>query len=130
MSEAYSDDPSDPGETHDSAAQRLIREILGGSLTGGGVSQVYGAHIDSGDRKIVPIAKIGSTFGFGSGAGGRPGNDGEGGGGGGRINVQPLGYLEITEAGSKFKPVYDVTKLGILAILGGTLVLLAIIRRS
>ncbi len=61
---------------------------------------------------MVPVAEV--RFGFGGGGGGgagQPNEDGVvtgsggGGGGGGGGGVRPIGFIEITESGSRWVPV-------------------------
>ncbi len=69
---------------------------------------IYGEPITAGGVTVVPVAEV--RFGFGGGGGGGTGpstedgvtNTGGGGGGGG---VRPVGFIEITESGSRWVPV-------------------------
>ncbi|MEX0787123.1 MAG: spore germination protein GerW family protein [Dehalococcoidia bacterium] len=76
------------------------------------VSTIYGEPITAGAVTVVPVARV--TFGFGGGGGGGSGEgpreqggsgNGGGGGGGGGGAVLPIGYVEITEAGSRWVPI-------------------------
>ena len=49
------------------------------------------------DTTVIPVAR--ARYGFGAGTGD------EGSGGGGGVSVAPLGWIEITAAGSRFRPV-------------------------
>lgn len=89
--------------------QQSIGGILDNARAKGDVRRVYGEPVVRNGRTIMPVADIGSAFGFGSGASGEPGKEGEGGGGGGKVTGKPIGYLEITDDGSSFKPVYAVS---------------------
>lgn len=73
------------------------------------VSTIYGDPITAGAVTVVPVARV--TFGFGGGGGGGAGEgqserggsgSGGGGGGGGGGAVLPIGYVEITEDGSRW----------------------------
>jgi uncharacterized spore protein YtfJ len=75
---------------------------------------IYGEPITAGSVTVVPVAEV--RFGFGGGGGGgtgeQPGENGEvrtgsggGGGGGGGGAVEPVGFIEITEHGSRWVPV-------------------------
>jgi uncharacterized spore protein YtfJ len=99
------------------------------ALSRGDARRIYGEPVIRNGRTIVPIASVGSAFGFGSGSGGAPEAEGEGGGGGGKISGRPVGYLEITDEGSCFKPVYDVTRLGIWGIASTAFLLWMLIRK-
>lgn len=71
------------------------------------VTTVYGDPIVAGPVTVVPVARVQFGFGMGGGGGsgegpGQEGGSGYGGGGGGGGGVQPIGYVEITEAGSRW----------------------------
>jgi uncharacterized spore protein YtfJ len=75
---------------------------------------VFGEPVSSNGITIVPVADV--RFGFGGGGGSGSGTEsaadgepkvgsGSGGGGGGGGKVTPLGYIEITDGGSRWVPV-------------------------
>jgi uncharacterized spore protein YtfJ len=79
------------------------------------VRTVYGEPISANGVTIVPVAEV--VFGFGGGGGGGTGTgpsagpesalqggSGGGGGGGGGGVVDPVGYVEITDGGSRWVP--------------------------
>jgi len=75
------------------------------------VTTVYGDPITAGAVTVVPVAKV--QFGFGGGGGGGSGEGdaehggagtGGGGGGGGGGKVDAVGYIEISDAGSRWVP--------------------------
>lgn len=80
------------------------------------VRTIYGDPITASGVTIVPVARV--AFGFGGGGGsGRSGlpeseeggadrafGEGGGGGGGGGGVVRPVGYVEITDGGSRWVP--------------------------
>jgi uncharacterized spore protein YtfJ len=112
-----------------STIRQSIQEILDKASSKGDVRRVYGEPIERNGRTIIPVADIGFGFGFGSGSGGEGTQQGEGGGGGGKVSGKPVGYIEIAENGSEFKPIYDATKLGTLVILGMTFLLWRVTRK-
>jgi uncharacterized spore protein YtfJ len=80
----------------------------------------YGEPINANGVTVVPVAKV--SFGFGGGGGGGTGNTptngatepvadhavhgtGGGGGGGGGAAVKPLGYIEMTDIGTRWVPI-------------------------
>ncbi|AXC15271.1 hypothetical protein ACPOL_6027 [Acidisarcina polymorpha] len=63
-------------------------------------SNVYGNPIQAYDRTIIPVAKFG--YGLGATSGGRDGENVGGGSGGGGVGAKPAGYLEISEAGTRY----------------------------
>jgi uncharacterized spore protein YtfJ len=109
--------------------QQSIRGILDRAFQKGDVRRVYGEPVVRNGRTIVPVADVGMGFGFGSGSGGDPGKEGEGGGGGGKVTGKPIGYLEVTDDNSTFKPVYDATKIATWGIAATAFVLWMWIRR-
>lgn len=110
---------------------RTVERVLDRVLTVSDVRRVYGEPIREGNRTIVPVAQVQTRFGFGGGSGSGPDekSGGEGGGGGGTIAVRPLGYLEITEATTKFVPIVDTTRLAVIGTVVAGLVALFIVRR-
>lgn len=89
------------------AIQDVFHSITERLQSTANVKTIYGEPIVMGQRKIVPVAKVG--FGFGAGAGSRGGSKGEaaaksdeGGGGGGGCRITPAGVIEITDAGTRY----------------------------
>ncbi len=56
---------------------------------------------------IIPVAK--AAYGLGGGSGNKGGERGEGGGGG--VVVTPVGFIEITNEGARFRSITDPLKL-------------------
>ncbi len=107
--------------------QELLRELgqrLGGSAS---VKNVYGDPVTSGDRVVVPIAKVFYTYGGGGGT--RSEQEGSGGGGGGMVAAFPAGALEVTSTGTRFVGFHDTRILGLAMaagfVLGAVATLLA-----
>src|SRR5712692_1412714 len=67
-------------------------------------SVVFGEPVERGGVTIVPVAR--ARWGFGGGAGSRAGEGGGSGGGGGMM-VSPVGYIEMQEGQSRFRPIPD-----------------------
>jgi uncharacterized spore protein YtfJ len=68
--------------------------------------RIYGTPVERGDVTIIPVAR--AAFGFGGGSGSSEadgGGQGSGGGGGGV--VFPVGYIEIRQGTSRFRPIVD-----------------------
>ncbi len=84
---------------------------------------IYGEPITAGAVTVVPVAEV--RFGFGGGGGGGTGPTGEGGGntgggsggGGGGGGVRPVGFIEITESGSRWVPVEPPQSMQLLKAL-------------
>jgi uncharacterized spore protein YtfJ len=73
---------------------------------------IYGEPITAQGVTVVPVAEVRFGFGGGGGGGAGPAGDdgastgaGGGGGGGGGGAVEPVGFIEITESGSRWVPV-------------------------
>ncbi|MEU6528749.1 spore germination protein GerW family protein [Streptomyces sp. NPDC046928] len=81
-----------------------LAEKLGGRAT---VTAVYGEPVTAEGVTVVPVARV--AFGLGGGTGhsveGTKTNDGGGGGGG--VEARPLGYIEIRDGVSTYKPIRD-----------------------
>lgn len=85
----------------DSLLERIV-DKLGGRA---GVEAVFGEPIRSGDRTVVPVARVRWAGGAGGGASEKEGASGSGGGGG--VAIDPIGYLEITSEVAAFRPISD-----------------------
>jgi uncharacterized spore protein YtfJ len=95
---------------------------------------IYGDPITAGGVTVVPVAEV--RFGFGGGGGGGAGQpredgtvigSGGGGGGGGGGAVEPVGFIEITETGSRWVPVEPPQSTQLLKALGSASRLLPIL---
>lgn len=73
------------------------------------VKNVFGEPVVSGDRTIVPVARV--AFGFGGGSGSGPAGKGEGSGGGGGVLAHPAGVLEVTPEETRFVAFSDKRRL-------------------
>src|SRR5437773_2566696 len=76
-----------------------LAERVGGAASS---SLVYGAPVEHEGVKVIPVAK--ARWGFGGGGGSRDGA-GEGSGGGGGVWVSPVGYIEMKDGDSRFRPI-------------------------
>ncbi len=92
---------------------RTLGEVLAG---GGSVKSVYGEPVTSGQRTVIPVARV--RYGFGAGGGERAGEGHNGGGGGGRLSAQPCGVVELTPEGTRFVPFHDARLLAVAAAAG------------
>jgi uncharacterized spore protein YtfJ len=76
---------------------------------------------------VIPVARARFGFGGGGGAGARMGDQGSGGGGGGGAIVSPVGYIEVTDGGARFKRITG--RLDLLAVAAaGSIAALAVKR--
>ena len=74
---------------------------------------VYGEPVNVGSRTIIPVAKVGYLLGATSG-----GRNGETVGGGGGVGARPVGYIEITDTGSRYVELSAVKKTIAIVALG------------
>jgi uncharacterized spore protein YtfJ len=95
---------------------------------------VFGASRQERGRTIIPVAKV--RYGFGGGMGGASGKKRkgepaeaqaeEGVGGGGGLTVTPIGFLEVTDSDSGFKPITKSRLVAVSTLLAGFLLGLAV----
>ena len=90
-------------------SQPLVEQLTERLGTYARAETVFGEPVERGDVTIIPVAGV--IGGFGGGANG----EGQDGGGGGGL-ISPLGYIEVTNAGTRFRPTWD-PHLVLLAIL-------------
>jgi uncharacterized spore protein YtfJ len=91
----------------------------------GHARSVFGEPVTQGEVTVVPVAKVRWGFGGGQGHGaaaiGKATNSGDmvGAGGGGGVMVTPLGYIELKNGQSRYRPIVDPVVAVPLAIAGG-----------
>ena len=82
---------------------------LKGLLDGlAGARLCYGEPVVTGDRAVIPVARVRVAGGGGFGSGG----EGDGGGGGGYLEASPQGFIELDDAGARYHPIPDPERLG------------------
>ncbi len=64
---------------------------------------VYADPVEHDGVTVIPVAKL--RWGFGGGSGRKKGKRGQGGGGG--MHAAPLGYIEMKDGQTQFKPIRD-----------------------
>lgn len=113
MSQQEQSEPNPRENFLDRMAQRL-----GGTAR---AATIFGAPVERDEVTVIPVAQ--AAYGFGGGSGTKNGEEGSGGGGG--VRVSPLGYIEIRNGGTVYKPIRDWAVLvpaiatgGLLALLG------------
>lgn len=85
-------------------------------------SAAFGEPQVVGDRTVIPVARVGYTFGLGFGQGTGPADEeapaptGEGGGAGGGASARPLGTLVITPEKVYFEETEDTTRIALAGI--------------
>jgi uncharacterized spore protein YtfJ len=80
-------------------------------------STIYGEPIERGGVTVIPVAR--AMWGFGGGAGNRSTQETGSGGGGGML-LTPVGYIEISNGQTRYRPIFGT---GLLAFWGMTLAL-------
>ncbi|WP_371524607.1 sporulation protein [Streptomyces sp. NBC_01283] len=105
-----------PGATTADHAFTVLLEKLAGKLGGRSPGAiVFGEPIVSQGVTVIPLARIG--FGFGGNAGQKAGEDGLVGGG----EARPLGFIEIKEGRTTYKPIRDPWVNVLVGVAGGLL---------
>lgn len=124
MTTRRTEEASRPSRAQRPSADRDPDRASIGSITGPieslvrtiGVDNVYGAPVTQGDTTVVPVAEMRTGFGVGGG----PDTADTGGGAG--LRMTPRGYLEITNDGARYRPIYSYTPFVVGgAVLGGLL---------
>jgi uncharacterized spore protein YtfJ len=77
---------------------------------------VYADPVEHGGVTVIPVAKV--RWGFGGGSGSGKG-DASGSGGGGGVQVWPIGYIELKDGTSAFRPIRDPSTLVPVVVAGG-----------
>ena len=120
---AYADakrSAEDPSGLIERLAEKLGRN--------GGAAAVFGQPVEREGVTVIPVARARWAFGAGAGTGpaGEPGSaEGEvsgGSGGGGVAGSTPVGFIEITAAEARFRPIADPYPNPVLLIAVGIMV--------
>jgi uncharacterized spore protein YtfJ len=77
-----------------------IAEKLGGSAN---AKYIYAEPVERDGVTVIPVAR--AAYGFGGGGGETDGEKGSGGGGG--VLVKPVGYIEMKNGETRFRPTRD-----------------------
>lgn len=85
---------------------------------------VFGEPVERNGVTVIPVAR--ARWGLGGGGGSKEGE--EGGGAGGGLAMDPVGWIEVTDGGSRFRPTRDPIRsaVGLLAL---ALLALTLLRR-
>ena len=106
-----------------------VASVLGQNAS---VKKVFGEPIQSGEKTIIPVARVAYGFGGGYGKGkkkkskakeedeksGAETPGGEGAGGGGGLNVTATGIYEITPTSTRFIPANPAKKILVGIVIG------------
>jgi uncharacterized spore protein YtfJ len=84
---------------------------------------VYGTPVERDGVTVVPVAKL--RYGFGGGSG-RKHSDEEGSGGGGGVYARPVGYIEIKDDSSQYRPIRDPAAMVPVIAVGGLVGIVAL----
>jgi uncharacterized spore protein YtfJ len=92
-------------------------------------STIFGEAVERNGTTVIPVAK--ARWGLGGGSGNhRSAGRREGVGGGGGVIVQPVGFIEMSNGESRFRPIVTPgTWLRIAAVAGSLLLLALRLRR-
>jgi uncharacterized spore protein YtfJ len=99
--------------------QTFVERIAAVIQTSANARQIFGDPVERDGATIIPVARV--QWGFGGGALGH--GIAERGGGGGGARATAIGYIEVRDGASSFKPIYDPGDVAtlILASLAGVL---------
>ena len=101
------------------SGSRALRVLEAGAHSIG-ARLCFGEPTRHGDRTVIPVAAVVTAGGLGGGS--APGDQGtqEGGGGGGVLSARPVGFIDVTDDGARFRRI--VTTVDVLQVLGGAAV--------
>lgn len=97
-------------ETESTFVERLA-ERLGAAAK---ATQIFGVPVEREGVTAVPVGRARWSFGAGSGEGA----EGGGSGGGGGVMVSPVGYIELRDGKSRYRPIWDPSAVFALCGLG------------
>jgi uncharacterized spore protein YtfJ len=92
-----------------------------------GTRLCFGDPVREGERTVIPVASLWSTGGLGFGNSGDQGGS-DGGGGGGVFGARPVGFIEISASGARFRRI--VTTTDVLQAAGAGVLLASIFGRA
>lgn len=136
--------PSGTGARVEEGAQSFLSSMAERLGMAARHASIYGEPVTNGATTVVTVAKARWGFGGGAGSGTGPGGrkgghgaagpaagaeaqgSGEGAGGGGGVTVSPVGYIEITGDGARFRRIWDAQTLAILVVATGIAAALAL----
>jgi uncharacterized spore protein YtfJ len=110
-------------ETEQTFVERLAQRV-GSSF---GAATLFGEPIERGEITVIPVAR--AAWGFGGGSGSGPDNAGAGAGGGGGGSAWPVGYIELRDSQTRFRPIVDPRPIVLAAAFGLLAGLVAAARR-
>lgn len=102
--------------------QTFVERIAAVIQTSANARQIFGDPVERDGATIIPVARV--QWGFGGGGLGHGVVERGGGGGGARATA--IGYIEVRDGASEFKPIYDPGDVATLILAGLAGVLLGI----
>jgi uncharacterized spore protein YtfJ len=119
-------DPSPATESRRFSVERLAA-IIGEAVR---AKAVFGDPVERDGVTVIPVAHARWGFGGGGGGGGKgdEGGGGGGGGGGGAV-VRPVGYIEIRDGKTEFRPIRD-RSADLKALAAGGVLGLMVLRKA
>jgi uncharacterized spore protein YtfJ len=100
-------------------AENLVSRLSEKLAITASAQSVYGEPIHVGNRTVIPVAKIG--YWLGGTSGGRDGEKVGGGSGGGVVGGRPVGYIEITDQGTRYVSI-SLSKIIVASALAGVFI--------
>ncbi|MEV6774049.1 spore germination protein GerW family protein [Nocardia sp. NPDC051030] len=88
------------------------------------VQKAFGEPIVSAGVTVIPVARVGYAFGGGTGSELSTEKTVGGGGGGGGLEVRPVGFIEIRDGKSTYRPIRNPwvdAAIPLVALMAGTL---------
>ena len=111
-------------EAEETFVERLAQRV-GSSF---GAATLFGEPVERGGVTVIPVSR--AAWGFGGGSGSGPEKvGGTGGGGGGGGSAWPVGYIELRDSETRFRPIVDLRPLVIAAGFGLAAGMVAAARR-
>lgn len=94
--------------------QTFVERLASSIQTNANARQIIGDPVERNGVTIIPVARVSWSFGgggFGQGATER-------GGGGGGARATSIGYIEVRDGASEFKPIHDPGDVATLILAG------------
>jgi uncharacterized spore protein YtfJ len=113
------DDTTTTTTVENSFFDRVIETLGSGARS----ETIFGAAVQNNGTTVIPVGKVRMGMGGGSGRSGEKDDIGSGGGGG--LVVTPVGYIELTDEGSRFRRIRSVPTMIALFLAGGIAGILA-----
>jgi uncharacterized spore protein YtfJ len=106
------DDSNHKSEKRSASFLERLAEKIGATAS---AKAVYADPVEHDGVTIIPVAKV--RYGFGGGSGKKSHKEGEGGGGG--LQASPMGYIEMKDGETQFRPIRDPMAMVPLVATGG-----------